>query len=755
MSEIESIPTKEAVDSTATVSTTSSKQVNDDGLDHKTLFVRSIPSEATSEDLSTYFSQFVPVKHAVIVTDENKQSRGFGFVSFTLDDDTLTALVESRKTKFQGRLLRVDIAKRRDRKTQGPDGTSINKKQAEPIEKRRARLIIRNLPWSCKKADTLKNIFQRYGAVFDAYIPKKKGGQMCGFAFVIMKKRVAAERAVEESKGLKIDGREVAVDFAVEKSKWEQIKDEESEDEDDEEGEEKKAAAVDRSSKGDAEEEEEEAEGGLGSDDEEDIEKEEEDSDGDDDDDSNFDQLNEINTDDEVDSDDEDIKIEVDGEPQEVEEKPKKKSNRQEAYSVFVRNIPYDADEESLKEHFESFGPVKYALPVVDKETGLSKGSAFVAFKKEDAYLECLDNAPSNTGSTSILIADDVSPKYVYQGRILSITSAVDRQSANKLAERNALKRKEVLGKAPAEKDKRNLFLLNEGRITENSKLAQFITKTDLELREKSYKLRVQQLNKNPTLHLSLTRLAIRNLPRAMNSKALKALGRKAVVQFATEVKEGQRQPLSKEEVSRSIKTKKELQEEIEVKSKNSKHKGVVKQAKVIMEVKGSGESGRSRGYGFVEFRDHKAALQGLRWLNAHEVSIDEITEGLTDEEKKVAKLDGLNKRRLIVEFAVENAQVVKRRREKEIISRKFDNEKDKGTSSDKKRKRDDEGEGESKSKKQRKGKGPSRKGNMNKGVTKAAPESKSVSESKNRSGLSDNIKSIIGQKRKRRKGKK
>ena len=748
MSETESIP-KDVAEATPKASANTTKQMNDDGLDHKTLFVRSIPSEATSEDLSTYFSQFVPVKHAVIVTDENKQSRGFGFVSFTMDEDTLTALVESRKTKFQGKLLRVDIAKRRDRKTQAPDGSSISSKRSEPIEKRRARLIIRNLPWSCKKPDTLKNIFQRYGAVFDAYIPKKKGGQMCGFGFVIMKKRVAAERAVKESKGLKIDGREVAVDFAVEKSKWEQIKDEESEDEG-EEGTQKGKEATTEDHSGD------EATGGLGSDEEEEDDEEESDDDEEDKnhEGSNFGELNEINTDDEVDSDDDGIKIEIDGEPQE-EETPRTKSNQQEAYSMFVRNIPYDADEESLKEHFEAFGPVKYALPVIDKDTGLSKGSAFVAFKKEDAYLDCLDNAPSNTGSTSMLIADDVSPKYVYQGRILSITSAVDRQSANKLAERNALKRKEALGKAPSEKDKRNLFLLNEGRITENSKLAQFITKTDMELREKSYKLRVQQLNKNPTLHLSLTRLAVRNLPRAMNAKALKALGRKAVVQFATEVKQGQRQPLSKEEVSRSNKTKEEIQEEIEAKSKNSKHKGVVKQAKVIMEVKGSGEAGRSRGYGFIEFRDHKVALQGLRWLNAHEVTIDEITEGMTEEEIKVAKLDGLNKRRLIVEFAVENAQVVKRRREREIISKKFDREKDKD-GNDKKRKRNDkeeEEQGGNRSKKQRHGKGPLRKGNMNKGAK--PQETKLEKEPKNKSGLSDNIKSIIGQKRMRRKGKK
>ncbi|EDK43655.1 conserved hypothetical protein [Lodderomyces elongisporus NRRL YB-4239] len=764
------------------------KQVNDDGLDHRTLFVRAIPSEATSDQLSEFFSQFVPVKHAVIVTDDQKQSRGFGFVSFTEDDDTLTALVESRKTKFMDKFLRVDIAKRRDRKEKNVSGDGSllgngyrERSKTEPVEKRRARLIIRNLPWSCKKPDELKKIFSRYGAVFDAYVPKKKGGQMCGFAFVVMKKIAAAERAVKECQGLKIDGREVAVDFAVEKSKWEQIKEQEgSEENDGDKNEVNKDEEMDSES-----DEDEEAAGGLGG-----IDAEEEDDDDEDDNEAqeedaeNFNQLNEINSDDEVEEeeeeeeeDDDDVSIKVDGDEssgddneKEIHQEnvpPKKKANKQEAFSIFVRNIPYDADESSLKEHFESFGPVKYALPVIDKETGLARGSAFVAFKTAKAYTECLENAPSNTGSTSMLIADDVSPQYVYQGRILSIVSAVDRQSADKLAERNSLKRKEEFGKAPAEKDKRNLYLLNEGRITEHSKLAQFISKTDMELREKSYKLRVQQLNKNPTLHLSLTRLAIRNLPRAMNAKALKALGRKAVVQFATEVKEGKRQPLSKEEVSRSNKLRKEILEEIEEKSKNSKHKGVVKQAKVIMEVKGSGDEGRSRGYGFIEFRDHKAALQGLRWLNAHEVTTQEILEGMNDDEKKLAKLDGLSKRKLIVEFAVENAQVVKRRREKELIGRKFNKEGGKeGDHQSRKRKRngddgnddDADGNGNSAALKKQKRKGSLKKGNMNKGGKMKSQQDSTdngVKEPKNKSGLSDNIKLIIGQKRKRRKGKK
>lgn len=708
-------------------------QVLDENLDRRTLFVRSIPFEATSSELEEFFSQFVPVKHAVIVNDENQKSRGFGFVSFTLDEDTLTALVESRKAKFKGRLLRVDIAKRRERKDRTSSSVTASKERtvAAPVEKRRARLIIRNLPWSCKKPDQLKKIFSKYGAVYDAYIPKKKGGQMCGFAFVTMKKDSAAEKAVKDSVGLKIDDREVAVDLAIEKSKWEEIKeDEDEEEEDEEEGEEEENddEEIDPSQEDEVEENDDE---------ESDVAED-------------FDELN--NPDSKV--------AEEDEEEEKEEEIPRKKNNKQEAFSLFVRNIPYDATSESLEEHFSQFGPVKYALPVIDRESGLAKGSAFVAFKNEDAYLDCLDNAPS-VASTSLLIADDVSPAYVYQGRILSIASAVDRESAHKLAERNVEKRKEVLGKAPAEKDKRNLYLLNEGRITENSKLAQFISKTDLEMREKSYKLRVQQLNKTPSLHLSLTRLAIRNVPRAMNSKALKALGRKAVVQFATEVKEEKRQPLSKEELNRSVKHKHDIGE-FETDKKKTKKLGVVKQAKVINEVKGSGEIGRSRGYGFIEFRDHKTALMGLRWLNAHEVTIPEVLEGMTDEEKKLAELEGLAKRKLIAEFAVENAEVVKRRREKTYQARnnKEGEDKTEKKSFDRKRKRDDRDDGKDNKGDPRKNdrkarKGSNKKGNMNKGA-KPTPNGNQT-ESKgpqNKSGLSDNVKNIIGIKRKRRKGK-
>lgn len=128
---------------------TTEEKVQDDSLDRKTLFVRSIPFDVTNEQLSDFFSQFAPVKHAVIVNDNENKSRGFGFVSFTSDDDTLIALQESKKKKLNDRLLRVDIAKRRERKKDDSKSSTPKKNNVAPEKialQKTARLIVRNLP---------------------------------------------------------------------------------------------------------------------------------------------------------------------------------------------------------------------------------------------------------------------------------------------------------------------------------------------------------------------------------------------------------------------------------------------------------------------------------------------------------------------------------------------------------------------------------------------------------------------------------
>ncbi|SMN21863.1 similar to Saccharomyces cerevisiae YPL043W NOP4 Nucleolar protein, essential for processing and maturation of 27S pre-rRNA and large ribosomal subunit biogenesis [Maudiozyma saulgeensis] len=598
----------------------------DKNLDLQTLFVRSIPEGVTDETLTSFFSNFAPLKHAVVVKDVNKKSRGFGFVSFASEADAEDALHKSRKAKLENHLLRVDFAKRRDRNKK--DNAESTPAQKEPLAtadddealKGKPKLIIRNMPWSCRDPNELKKIFGRFGTVVEATIPRKRDGKLCGFAFITMKKISNCKNVLDNCKDLKIDGRTVAVDFAVQKNRWESYQ-----------------SKHEKPAKKEDENDEEES---------------------DDDDNSNENEETEDKNDVEMNSDEE-----VD-EEEEKKYKQRNQKNRRDQFSIFVRNVPYDATAESLVEHFSKFGKVRYALPVIDRETGLAKGTAFVAFTDEKVYDYCVQNAPA-AGSTSLLIGDDVLPEYVYEGRVLSVTPTLVREEANIRAERNAEKRKEALGKAPGERDKRNLYLLNEGKVVDGSKMAELLSTKDMEIRDKSYELRVEQLKKNPSLHLSMTRLAIRNLPRAMTDKTLKALARKAVVEFAIEVKDGKRHPLSQEEIVRSTKEKYKFMtpEEIAHQKKKDKKHGIVKQAKVIMEVKGS-KTGRSRGYGFVEYKDHKHALMGLRWMNVHLVSQEEVIDGLDEEEKKMIDMESTKSRRLCVEFAIENANVVKRRRD-------------------------------------------------------------------------------------------
>ncbi|KAG4217207.1 hypothetical protein PC116_g34312, partial [Phytophthora cactorum] len=153
-------------------------------------------------------------------------------------------------------------------------------------------------------------------------------------------------------------------------------------------------------------------------------------------------------------------------------------------------------------------------------------------------------------------------------------------------------------------------------------------------------------------------------IPRDLDSKKLKALAREAVVGFAKDVKEGRREPLSKEENARGGDEDKEAE-----RRRKEKGKGIVKQAKIVFENKEGSKvpendgAGKSRGYGFIEYSSHRWALMGLRWLNGHAL-----------------KNPAGKTQRLIVEFAIENAQVVARRKDNQEKQRAFRSGQDSNT---------------------------------------------------------------------------
>uniref|UniRef100_A0A093W3Z6 Putative RNA-binding protein C4F6.14 n=1 Tax=Talaromyces marneffei PM1 TaxID=1077442 RepID=A0A093W3Z6_TALMA len=569
------------------------------------LFVRSLPASATTEKLTEFFSQSYVLKHATVVIDpETKKSKGYGFVTFADIEDAQRALEEFNGADFEGRKIKVEVAQPRKREIDEKGGKSVPTAESVRLKAERTkereqtappRLIVRNLPWTIKESDQLAALFRSFGKVKHAVVPKK-GNVQAGFGFVVLRGRKNAEKALEAVNGKEVDGRTLAVDWAVEKSVWEEAQQNAEKKDVDED-----AMEVDA---------EDDKETGAKNDEDESVEvgSEEEDED--------------------EDLDDEDLDEDEDEDEDEEDEEDDRN-----AATIFIRNLPFTSTDETLYEHFKQFGPLRYARIVVDHETERPRGTGFVCFWNAEDAIECLRGAPrqvdagkedtnSKKNSTSIkqsvLQNDMLDPtgKYTMEDRVLNVTLAVSKTEANKLTE-------EEIGASRNQNERRQ---------------SQATSKFD---------------QKQSTLHLSLTRLSIRNIPRAVTSKDLKALAREAIVGFAKDAKEGRRQPLSPEELSRDSEETKG-----DDKRRREKGKGLVKQAKIVFEGRDGSKidektgGGRSRGYGFIEYFSHRHALMGLRWLNGHVVQV-KSNDG--DKEKK---------KRLIVEFAIENAQVVKRRKE-------------------------------------------------------------------------------------------
>lgn len=625
----------------------------------RSLFVRSLPATVTTKRLTEYFSESFPLKHATVVVDpQTKISKGFGFVTFADADDAQAAIQQLNNSVLDGRKIKVELAQSRHRdaddmgagvtpgpgggQKSGPNTTGVQlraKREQDRKGTQAPRLIVRNLPWSIKTAEDLSLLFRSYGKVKHAVVPQKGPRVQYGFGIVVIRGIKNAEKALAGVNGKEVDGRTLAVDWAVDKETWELQQKAEPSKTPQEQGEPASGADV-----------------AVGDEDTTQLHNEDDMSEGGSD--GGIDLEDEADVDDEDDDDDE-----LDSAEEEEEEQKVRNDT-----TIFVRNVPFTTDDEILKEHFSTFGPVRYARVVYDPETERSKGTGFVCFFNVEDAKACVKEAPkhefaavpdSNSkdkkrkGETlkhSVLQneASDASGKYTLDGRVLNVTRALSRENAERRATEASDKR-EI-----RDRDKRRMYLLSEGSVGQGTKLAEQLGKAEMDIRESSVRQRQRLLKTNPNLCLSLTRLSIRNVPRTIGSKELKALAREAVVGFAKDVKAGIREPLSKEELNRGGAEMREAD-----KKRKQQGRGIVRQSKVVFEDKEGGKvkdgAGRSRGYGFIEYVSHRNALAGLRWLNGHSV-----------------KGAGERGKRLIVEFAIENAQVVQRRNEREQKVREY-----------------------------------------------------------------------------------
>ncbi|KAF8154560.1 hypothetical protein B0H34DRAFT_809141 [Crassisporium funariophilum] len=463
--------------------------------------------------------------------------------------------------------------------------------------------------------------------------------------------------------------------------------------------------------------------------------------------------------------------------------------------TLFIRNVSFNATEDELRTLFRAYGPLRYARITLDPATGRSRGTGFACFwNLEDAdrvvqQSEML-RAETTGHSTlpkknpfslpSILTPDpssSLAQSLVLHGRTLDVVRAVTRDVAGKLREDNERMREKA--------DKRNMYLLREGVVMPNTPASEHLTPAEVERRTSSFNARRALLKSNPSLFISKTRLSVRQIPIFVTERMLKRLALHATKAFQTEVKEGSRQPLTADELVYVPPPKEETKQPEPVdadadKKKDKKKKFTgrdtgVKQTKIVRQMERVDTvtgKGRSKGYGFIEMHRHPDALRLLRWANNNPdvgplfeswwkdelENLLKLEKAKPEAEKDDARIKRLkeeiergggeskkSKGSLIVEFSIENIQVVQRRNatQKDYVAPKDSRTEDKSQRIDAKT-----GTKSSKKSEER----PSKKRRTAEEKEKPKPEPTVEAEPKGANPLG----AIIGRKRKERKtGKK
>uniref|UniRef100_A0A8C2YZM6 RNA-binding protein 28 n=1 Tax=Cyclopterus lumpus TaxID=8103 RepID=A0A8C2YZM6_CYCLU len=459
----------------------------------RTLYVSPLPAAASNERLEEIFSEIGPVKQCFVVTEKGSDKcRGFGYVTYSMEEDSQRALKEVKL--YDGQRLSVTVAKRKikdKKKTENEQNKSVKKINLKP------RLIIRNLSFKCSE-DDLKQILSKFGTVLEAKIPLMPDGKMRGFAFVLFQNVLEAGNALHAMNLKEIKGRQVAIDWAVPKDKFiatqppssavpskpsvKQVEESQSDDDDD--------ASEDQDSE-EEEEDEEDEDSDMGED-EDDMSQEEED--GSDDDKSSFDS----NDDEEEDED-----TEADKSAKKKTSKKLLPSDVKEGRTIFIRNLSFDTEEDGLEEVLLKYGELNYIKIVIHTETGHSKGCAFAQFKTKEAADKCMAAAEDEAQNGGIRV----------DGRKLFVVAAVTRDDASKLK----------VDKVKVETGTRNIYLAREGLIRAGTKAAESVPEAEMAKRtrfEEIKRTKLRALN----VFVSKTRLCVHNLPKSVDDKKLRAL---------------------------------------------------------------------------------------------------------------------------------------------------------------------------------------------------------------------------------------
>lgn len=161
------------------------------------VFVKNLDKSLSKEEFDKIFSEFGEIQHSDLAYDEQRKSKGFGFVNYVKHEDAVRAVNEKNDKEVMGKKIFVARHQTREER-QAIYSDMLLKRRFDAKKIQGTNLYIKNLDDSFDDAK-LKEVFSPYGNITSAKVMMRdeKPTQSKGFGFVNFENPEDATKALE------------------------------------------------------------------------------------------------------------------------------------------------------------------------------------------------------------------------------------------------------------------------------------------------------------------------------------------------------------------------------------------------------------------------------------------------------------------------------------------------------------------------------------------------------------------------------
>ncbi|KAI0780901.1 hypothetical protein BD413DRAFT_675455 [Trametes elegans] len=177
------------------------------------IYVKNVDPEVTQEEFVKLFEPFGNITSAVLQTDDEGKSRGFGFVNFEKHEEAQKAVETLHDSEVHGRKLFVARAQKKAEREEELRKSYEQAKMEKMSKYQGVNLYIKNLEDDIDD-ERLRQEFEPFGTITSAKVMRDEKGSSKGFGFVCFSSPDEATKAVAEMNNKMIGSKPLYVSLA-------------------------------------------------------------------------------------------------------------------------------------------------------------------------------------------------------------------------------------------------------------------------------------------------------------------------------------------------------------------------------------------------------------------------------------------------------------------------------------------------------------------------------------------------------------